>query len=271
MLVAGFGAFDGGTATHQTGSSVDVTNQTMLVGIAAGNDTPYGRFAIGGFFEAGWASYTTSNSASGGSIKGSGDGSFYGGGILAHFAHESGVYLEGSLRAGQVDTTFSTSAGQADGSKAKTTSTLPYYGGHGGIGMLFDLPDSENAKLDVSVKGLWTHMGDGTATVDGNKVQFTSSDSFRVRLGGRLLYAFNERFQGYVGGYYEQEMGGDQGMMVNSQDVTAPSLKGGTGIGEAGVSYSPDTEIPLFVDLGISGFTGVRSGIGGGLNLRVEY
>jgi hypothetical protein len=54
-------------------------------------------------------------------------------------------------------------------------------------------------------------------------------------------------------------------------DIPAPSLKGATGIAEVGLSIQPSRSRPLFLDIGIQGYTGKREGITGNIQIRRAF
>ena len=53
--------------------------------------------------------------------------------------------------------------------------------------------------------------------------------------------------------------------------IDAPSLKGNTGIGELGLTIKPSASLPLYFDLGVSGYTGRREGGMGSFMARLEF
>ena len=48
-------------------------------------------------------------------------------------------------------------------------------------------------------------------------------------------------------------------------------MRGGTGIGELGLTLTPSKTLPLFLDLGVQGYTGKREGVTGSLQIRFEF
>ncbi|MCL2075578.1 MAG: hypothetical protein FWH15_10115, partial [Betaproteobacteria bacterium] len=75
----------------------------------------------------------------------------------------------------------------------------------------------------------------------------------------------------YVGAYYDYEFGGKVKATANGESIAAPSLKGGTGVGELGLSFAPSRSTPLSIDLGVQGYTGRRQGVTGSLQLKFEF
>ena len=53
--------------------------------------------------------------------------------------------------------------------------------------------------------------------------------------------------------------------------IGAPDLKGGTGVGELGVTFKPSSDSGFALDLGVQGYVGVREGVTGTLQLKWEF
>jgi hypothetical protein len=53
--------------------------------------------------------------------------------------------------------------------------------------------------------------------------------------------------------------------------ITAPDVKGGTGIGEIGQKMNPTPSQPLSIDLGLRGHAGKREGVTGSLRVKWEF
>jgi hypothetical protein len=102
-------------------------------------------------------------------------------------------------------------------------------------------------------------------------VRFNSADSNRLRVGTRFVYAVNEYASPYIGAAYEHEYDGRLNATTNGYGIDAPSLRGDTGIGEIGFTLKPSATIPLSFDLGLQGYTGVREGVTGSLQIKFEF
>ncbi len=277
--VAGFGAMSGGSMRYNTGSHVDVNGFSLLTGLGWRNELPSGGLLLGAFFEAGWGNYDSHNSFSNvASVKGDGDTSYYGGGILARYdltqGSLAGLYTEASLRAGYASTDFSSNDfGQTGGTSASYDSGAAYYGAHAGLGYVWQMNDA--ASLDFSTKYLWTHQNSDSVTMLGDPIRFKASDSQRWRSGTRFNYAVNTdsgaEFTPYLGAAWEYEFDGKARATVNGRGIDSPSLKGGTGVGELGISFKPAAGSAFSADLGVQGYTGVREGVTGSVQLKYEF
>jgi NAD(P)-dependent dehydrogenase (short-subunit alcohol dehydrogenase family) len=68
--------------------------------------------------------------------------------------------------------------------------------------------------------------------------------------------------------------GGNQGAaeaMAYGLAIGEPSLRGGTGMAEMGLTHKAARDLPVFVDLGVQGYVGTREGVMGTLRLRYDF
>ena len=95
----------------------------------------------------------------------------------------------------------------------------------------------------------------------------------RTRVGGRFSYALYDELAPYAGAAWEYEFDGKARATTYGFDVPAPSLKGSTGVGELGISFTPNvlSQNAFAVDLGVQGYTGMRQGISGSVQLKFEF
>jgi outer membrane autotransporter protein len=149
-------------------------------------------------------------------------------------------------------------------------SDAAYYGIHAGVGYVWNL--TEKTALDLYGKYFWTRQdGDSVRLSTGDPIRFDSVDSHRLRLGGRISYAVNNFIAPYAGLAYEQEFDGKARATAYGQAMQAPSLQGGTGIGELGLAFKATKSMPLSVDLGVQGYAGTREGFTGSLQVRYDF
>jgi hypothetical protein len=274
--LSAFALTSGGWSRYNTGSHVDVSGVSLLAGLAIGGDLPIGRITAGGFLEGGWGNYDSYNSFGGyGSVKGSGDTSYVGGGVFGRLdLNNTGpghFYGELSGRMGAQYTDFSSGSlrDPVDSRKANYNLEGAYYGLHTGLGYVWNI--NESASLDVSGKYFWTHQEGGSVRILDDPFKFDDVDSHRVRTGGRFAYAVNEHFSPYIGAAYEYEFSGEAKATTYGRSIDAPDLTGSTGIGEIGVTLLGGDKAPLSLDLGVQGYTGMRQGVTGSLQLKIEF
>ncbi|MFT4300768.1 MAG: autotransporter domain-containing protein [Desulfovibrio sp.] len=276
MPIAGFGALSGGSVRYNSGSHVDMHSLSLLAGLALGTDITPGRLTFGAFFEYGNGSYNTYNSFSNAaSVDGNGNTHYLGGGILGRMnfinTGPGHFYTEASGRAGNVYNNYESSdLRDANGREASYDSTSAYYGLHLGTGYIWNITDE--ASLDLYGKYFWTRQtGDSITLSTGDPIDFDDVYSSRLRFGSRFAYAVNEYVSPYVGAAWEHEFDGKARASTNGYDMKAPSLRGDTGIGELGLTFTPSQTLPLSFDLGVQGYAGKREGVTGSLQAKYEF
>ena len=274
--VAAFGALSGGWSRYNTGSHIDVSGFSLLTGLAWGADSVLGQFTVGAFFEYGSASTGTYNSFSNAaSVSGDGSSWYMGAGLLARMDfNDCGpghFYAEASGRAGGLHNEYrNDDLRDGDGRRADFDTTTPYVSLHAGLGYIWNLTDA--LSLDLHAKYFWTWQDSADTDLStGEALHFDAVNSHRLRLGGRLTYAVNEHISPYVGAAWEHEFDGTARATSLGYDLDAPSLKGDTGIGELGLSWTPSATTPLTIDLSVQGYTGVREGYTGSFMVKWEF
>jgi hypothetical protein len=273
--LSAFAATGGGWSRYHSGSHVDVSGMSVIAGLALGADLPPGRLTLGAFFEGGWGSYDTYNSFSNAAtVKGDGETSYVGGGILGRLDSKplgpGRAYLEVSGRMGESSTDFSSSdLSDGFGRQAEYELEGVYYGAHAGLGYVWKA--SESVSLDLYGKYFWTRQEGDSLRVAGDPVKFESTDSHRLRAGGRLSFAASERIAPYIGAAYEHELDGRTEARIYGYRTDSPDLSGPTGIGEIGLSLLGGEGLPLSLDLGVQGYAGTREGLTGSLQLKLEF
>jgi len=273
--VAGFGALTGGAVEANTGSHVRMKSVSLLAGLAWGRDLTPGRLTLGVFMEYGNGNYDTFNSFANGNIRGSGDVWHLGGGVLGRMdcsgTEIGNFYTEGSFRAGKVHNEYRNSdLTDGMGNSANFDSSTAYYGFHLGAGYIWHL--SDKASLDTNAKYFWTRQqGDSVTLSTGDPVKFKDSDSSRTRLGSRFSYTLTDHFSPYIGAAWEHEFDGRARATSYGYSLPAPSMKGSTGIGELGFTFTPSENRHLSFDIGVQGYTGKREGVTGSLQMRWEF
>ncbi|SHN61943.1 autotransporter outer membrane beta-barrel domain-containing protein, partial [Desulfovibrio litoralis] len=274
--LSSFGAMSAGSSRYNTGSHSDVDSFSLMTGLGWNAPIAQNSLLLGAFFEVGFGNYDSHNSFSGrASIDGSGDTEYYGGGILARYSLTEGflegLYTEASLRVGHVSTDFSSNDFEAFSGPINVSydSSSVYYGAHAGLGYIWQL--SEKADLDFSTKYFWTHQNGDDVTVAGDPIKFEDADSHRWRNGVRFSYEIDKNATPYVGAAYDYEFDGKANATAYGRSIEAPELKGGTGVGELGIILKPMVNHDFSVDLGLQGYTGMREGVSGSLQMKYEF
>ena len=262
---ATFGATAGGTSRYHSGSHVDTTGLSIMVGAAKRFPLAQGQWLAGVFVEGGYGSYDTYNDIAGQpTVHGSGKSRYFGGGALVRrdwaADGEAGPYVEGSVRLGRASSDWGSNTMRGAADASYDTASM-YYGAHAGVGYI--LPLNEKTSVDAHVKGFWTHQEGDSVTIAGDPFEFKAMDSFRSRLGLRLNRVVTEQITAYVGAAWEHEFDGQARATTYGLDTPSPSLKGDTGVFELGFDMKPKADGPLTVGLGVQGYTGMREGFGG--------
>ena len=74
-----------------------------------------------------------------------------------------------------------------------------------------------------------------------------------------------------AGTAFEYEFAGEAASYTNGFAIDAPSLKGGTGIAEAGLLLTPSQTLPLSLALSLQGYPGQREGITSSVQQRFAF
>lgn len=275
---AGFSAMGGGHLRYATGSHVSMDSFSLIAGVAKEMAVGTGRLNVGAFFEYGHGSYDSYNDFGSSTVNGSGSADYYGGGLLARLAFAptgpGSFYAEASVRGGVTDNDFGSAnmAGFA-GTWTGYDYSTGYYGMHAGAGFSWDV--NEALSLDTNGKFLWTRQGGEEVTLtSGDKVDFADADSLRLRLGLRANYALSAMFTVHGGLGWEYEFDGDANASTGGYSIVAPSMGGGTGFGELGVTVRPFADgaaANLTFGLGVQGYVGTRQGVAGSGQVRYQF
>jgi len=251
-----FGSFFGGNSKYDTGSSVEMS----AFGAVAGVGKKFNALNAGVFVEYASGSFDTQY----GDVKGSGDASAIGGGLLVKKDIES-VYIEGLARAGQVSNDYKT---EIFGNNADFDYSSMYFGISLGGGKIFEV--SENVNIDISAKYTLTNVSGGDADfATGDKYEFDAILSNRIKAGAKCEYKITEAFKPYLALAYDHEISGEVTAKINDMEIEAPTLNGGTFNASLGASAKLTESFSL--DLGVNLLTGARSGVTGGLQAKWQF
>jgi len=288
-----FTALSGGHLRYNTDSKADVNSVSILTGLARGVELSPGRLTVGGFLEYGFGDYSTDSTfpdirepGKNIDIKGSGQAWHLGGGLLGRLnLNRTGPghpYVEGSLRAGEIHNYYGYSGLEVMGYPEwmEFDTSTPYYGAHFGLGYLWNL--SGATSLDTYAKYLWTRIeGESItlpslstskgSTIKGGTIDFKDVTSQRLFTGVRLSHALNEKVSPYIGAAYEYEFDSKARATTRGLPIDSHSFGGSTEIGEVGLSFKPDPARLVTLDFGLQGYTGVKEGITGSIQLKVEF
>lgn len=257
---------DGGKNRYNSGSHIKSDDYSFLLGTAyqATED-----LSIGIAAEYGRSDYRTYN----GNFHGKGHTYNYGVSVFGQYLREleSGqAYMNFSLRYGNTKTKFHSDDLLMENNEfAKYTSKAKYAGGHIGAGYIFDLNEKWN--IDSSLRYLYTHLGSDSLIIDHDQVDFKSAKSSRLQLKSKFNYMVSETTQLYASITYQYEFDGKAKMNISGIGIDAPSVKGSTGILEAGFTTLPfDRSRDLSLEFNIKGYVGKQEGVRGSAILKYD-
>ena len=257
-------AAQGGSGERiETGSYVDAKGWNLNVGFAKQDAIDKGKLTYGPFVEYGRGSY---DSYLDDGTHGDGSSSYIGGGFMAKWAGADQSYVEASLHAGRIKSDYS---GNISGTSTSYDASNNYMAGHIGLGRKFDL--SGDAALEGYAKYFYSRQNGASATLaSGEKYDFGSVTSSRVRLGVRYTKKLMPRSEFYAGLAWEYEFGGDATATYEGYETPSPSLKGGSGMLELGYRFTPK-ESSVSYGVNLTGWQGKRKGITGGAHVSWAF
>lgn len=263
-----FAAVHGNKSKYDVNSDIKINGWSTIVGV--GNTAEFtdgDNFSWGVFYENGSGNYRTYNSFNNEFFRGDGSLVYNGGGIAARYENNNGVYTEGSLRAGMLKNDMDNALRDASGNNYGYESESAYYGAHIGVGKIISL--SESSDLDVYGKFFHTYVEGDSFNVAGDKFEFDSINSDRLRVGARVTTNKENKFSTYYGLAYEYEFNGDADMKAQGINAPTQSLQGSSYMAELGLNYQPTPDSPWSFDLNLRGYTGERQG--GSFNVQATY
>ena len=254
-----FAAVYGNRSKYDVNSDIKINGWSVIAGVGSEKELQNGDFSWGVFYENGSGNYRTYNEFNNEFFRGDGSVVYNGGGIAARYEQNNGVYTEASLRAGMLKSEMDNALKDGSGNSYGYDSDTAYYGAHIGIGKVISL--TESTDLDVYGKFFHTYNDGDTVTIgNGNKYEFDSITSDRLRVGARITTNKENKFSTYYGLAYEYEFNGDADMRVGNMRAETQSLQGSSYMAEIGLNYQPSPESPWSFDLNMRGYTGERQG-----------
>ena len=263
-----FAAVHGNRSKYDVNSDIKINGWSVIAGVGnAGKFDNGSEFSWGVFYENGSGNYRTFNEFNNEFFRGDGSLVYNGGGIAARYTNKNGVYTEGSLRAGMLKSDMDNALRDGAGNFYGYESESAYYGAHVGIGKTISL--SESSDLDVYGKFFHTYTEGDSFKVAGDKFEFDSINSNRLRIGARITSNKENKFSTYYGLAYEYEFNGDADMTAQGLKAPTQSLQGSSVMAEIGFNYQPTPDSPWSFDLNMRGYAGERQG--GSFNVQATY
>ena len=264
-----FATVSGNNSKYDTGSYADINGWNSIIGIANTKEIGSDKLNYGAFFENGSGNYNTYNEIGGASFRGDGNVLYNGGGVMVRLDKENGFYTEAAVRAGSVKNELNNGLADAWGNNYGYETENAYYGGHIGIGKIFKL---DNGKAwDVYGKYFHMHHEGDSVEIAGDRFDFDSVDSNKLRIGARFSEQQGEKLTSYYGLAWDYEFSGDVSGTAAGYDMHTPSLEGSTVIGEVGFRYTPGKESPWYFDANVKGYVGMQEGLSGSVQAVYSF
>lgn len=265
-----FAVMNGADVKYESSGKLTVRGMNFLAGAGTSVETDSGIARVNFFAETGRGEFDDSMRLSGLTRRLDGTMTYYGVGTSARHLLENGFYAEGSLRVGRYENDVDHGLVGADGLSHGYKTRSLYAAAHAGLGRIF--PVTADLKLEVFGKYFFTYLPSDTARVkdsDGTTtLRFESVDNHRVRTGARL-YAPAGDWQGYLGAAFEYDFTETLRNEANGGEIRGgESIRGATGIGEAGLRHAKAGS-PWLFDVRLRGYCGKREGAS--LKLQAEY
>ena len=256
---------------NKTGSYVDSKGASFELGYAKKIKKAAATLLIAPFLEYGTGHYDsyledTIN------VHGYGREHYIGAGILLRQDQTSGLYYEGSLRAGRLSGNYESSdmANSLGLTNIKYDTSATYYAAHLGIGKILGLKGGDS--MDLYGKYFYSHLGSDSTTLNsGETYEFEAVNSNRIRLGGRYIHPYSGTENIYAGLGVEHEFSGSAQATYKAYNTASPTMKGTSGLIELGWQMKPSEGGHFYTDLGLTGWVGRQRGITFNANLGWKF
>ena len=259
MSISPFFDISGGSMREKTGygSYIDVDSVGMDAGVAFARNNASGRLVFAPVVDYGKGSYTTYLSDG---TKGNGDSKYWASGMIVRQIFNSGLYCEGSLRAGRADVDFSSDELRNEGDPAVSfNSSASVLTGHIRIGKVLQYGPS-----NVHIYGLYTHTRQGSMDADlstGEHYRFSTVNNGRLRVGARLTWQKNKNQRLFTELAYQYARNGDASASCDGFDIPKSGQNGSSGMLQIGWQIRPNPSTPWALNLSATGWIGAQKGV----------
>lgn len=155
------------------------------------------------------------------------------------------------------------------GRNTSYASKTPYHGINLALG--YDWQVMEKLDVDLFSRFLWSRQEGDRIGIAGLPMSFKAVDSHRWRNAARLTYEVMPGVTPYIGTGFEYEFSGKARSKAMGFALDAPSLRGGTGIGEIGLTYKTNGDSGLCLSVGAQGYLGRREGATGNFSFAFSF
>lgn len=241
------------------GSYLDTKNRGIDIGWSKAFNTDHGLVVVAPIFDYSDGSYDA-HLPNG--VYGTGDSSYFSGGVITRIVRNSGMYYEGSLRYGRAESDF-----YADKFPTGSTSTAfvtydvgtPVISGHVHLGKFFGF----GRRNKIQVYGQYAHAyqkGTDTHLSTGEHYIFDSLNLGTAKAGVRMISTPRDNSNFYTGLAIQYDLGNDAVAHYREYSTPSSDSSGSTGIIECGWQYRPTQRSPWALDLNAMGMAGHEKG-----------
>ena len=262
-----FGLVYGSDSRYDAAGGFRIRGWNGVAGVGGVHPERRGELAWGLFYENGTGRYDADNSFLGVNFTGRGSLHYHGGGAAVRYTAESGAYCEASFRAGTLDSAMTDAVMDGKQDFYGFDSRSSYWGAHAGAGWKTRRGEGE---WDLYGKYFHTEVDGGALSIGGDRFEFSGMTSDRLRLGARYTARAEGAWSPYAGLAWEYEFDGADAMRAGGFDVPEESLRGGTVIGEAGVTWRP-SDSRWRASFLLRGYAGERDGVSGTAQISYSF
>lgn len=262
-----FGLVYGSDSRYDAAGGFRIRGWNGIAGVGGVHPERRGELAWGLFYENGTGRYDADNSFLGVNFTGRGSLHYHGGGAAVRYTAESGAYYEASFRAGTLDSAMTDAVMDGKQDFYGFDSRSSCWGAHAGAGWKTRRGEGE---WDLYGKYFHTEVDGGALSIGGDRFEFSGMTSDRLRLGARYTARAEGAWSPYASLAWEYEFDGAGAMRAGGFDAPEESLRGGTVIGEAGVTWRP-SDSRWRASLLLRGYAGERDGVSGTAQISYSF
>lgn len=262
-----FGLVYGSNSRYDAAGGFRIRGWNGVAGVGGVHPERKGELAWGLFYENGTGRYDADNSFLGVNFTGRGRLHYHGGGAAVRYTAESGAYCEASFRAGTLDSAMTDAVMDGKQDFYGFDSRSSYWGAHAGAGWKTRRGEGE---WDLYGKYFHTEVDGGSLSIGGDRFEFSRMTSDRLSLGARYTARAEGAWSPYAGLAWEYEFDGAGAMRAGGFDAPEESLRGGTVIGEAGVTWRP-SDSRWRASFLLRGYAGERDGVSGTAQISYSF
>jgi hypothetical protein len=250
-----FGVVEGNNSKYKNTAEVKMEGMKVVGGVA--KSLKEGNIVVGGYIGHGKGDYRARE------VEGVGNTNYTGLGGLVRKEVGEKWYIDGSVNVGGYGIEYKNEITEPYVEDIGYDYKAMYVGGH--VGCAYKCEVSE--KLDIDMVGkvlLMRQEGKEEKLANGMPVNFEGVMSGKIKGLAKARYKCNEKVIPYVGVGYEYELLGKSKAKIDGVELKEIDLKGGSGLGEIGISS-------ILGDLNINisgrGYIGIREGVEGMLKI----